>query len=87
MSPWLRTIAVVGVLSGTADAEEPGKFEASGPYSQLDDYARTNPSCISFSDYCQTCVRTSDQSIQCSMPGIACIRQGWRCTQNAPQKP
>jgi hypothetical protein len=27
------------------------------------------------------------QSIQCSMPGIACIRQVWRCTQHAPENP
>jgi hypothetical protein len=57
MPRWLWTIAVVGVLSGTADAEEPAKVAAPGPYSRLADYARTNPSCMSFTDDCQTCVR------------------------------
>jgi hypothetical protein len=87
MPRWLWTIAVVGVLSGTADAEEPAKVAAPGPYSRLADYARTNPSCMSFTDDCRTCVRASDQSIHCSLPGIACIQQAWRCAQHSPEKP
>jgi hypothetical protein len=87
MSRWLRTIAVMGVLSGTAEAGEPAKVEAPGPYPPLADFARANPTCVSFTDDCQTCVRALPQSIQCSMPGIACIRQVWRCTEHAPEKP
>jgi len=87
MSRWLRTIAVVGALSGTAGAEEAAKVEAPVPDSPLAEFARTNPSCMSFTDDCQTCVRTLPQSIQCSTPGIACIRQVWRCTQHALEKP
>lgn len=87
MLPWLRVVAVVVALFGTADAEEPAQVEAPGPDSRLADYARINPSCVSFTDSCQTCVRTSDQNIQCSMPGIACIRQAWRCTRLSFEKP
>ena len=79
--PWVRSalaLAFLGIASATA--QEPSKAERPSADQQLDEFARTNPDCISFTDLCQTCTRTADQNIECSTPGIACIRQPWTCT-------
>jgi len=83
MLRWLPAVALLGLLSASSLAQEPSEGEFRGADAQLAEYARANPSCISFTDYCRTCVRTSDQKIHCSMPGIACIRQAWSCTQHS----
>jgi hypothetical protein len=83
MLRWIPAVALVGLLSASSLAEESFKSEFRSADAQLADYARANPSCISFTDYCRTCVRTSDQKFHCSMPGIACIRQVWSCTQHS----
>jgi hypothetical protein len=70
--------ALLGIAS--AAAQEPPKAELPSADAQLVEFARTNPDCISFTDFCQTCSRTSDQKIECSTPGIACTRQSWTCT-------
>jgi hypothetical protein len=53
---------------------------------QLLEFARSNPSCNGFTDLCRTCIRGTDREIQCSLPGIACIKQSWTCTQHATEK-
>jgi hypothetical protein len=70
--------ALLGIAS--VAAQEPSKAERPSADAQLDEFARTNPDCISFTDLCQTCARTADRNIECSTPGIACIRQPWTCT-------
>jgi hypothetical protein len=70
--------ALLGIAS--VAAQEPSKAERPSADAQLNEFARTNPDCISFTDLCQTCVRTADRNIECSTPGIACIRQPWTCT-------
>jgi hypothetical protein len=70
-----------------AKAEEPAKPPAPSSDPQLLDYARSNPSCNGFTDLCQTCIRTADQSVKCSTPGIACVKQVWTCTEQHPETP
>ena len=78
-------IALLGFAS--AAAQEPSKAEPPSAAAQLVEFARTNPDCISFTDFCQTCSRTSDQKIECSTPGIACTRRSWTCTLQRRTKP
>jgi hypothetical protein len=70
--------ALLGIAA--AAAQEPSKAERPSAEAQLDEFARANPDCISFTDLCQTCSRTAEQNIECSTPGIACLRQPWTCT-------
>ena len=81
----LVLVAVVLIPSAAWTQEPKPKVESRDP--QLLDYARSNPNCTGFTDQCQTCIRAPDQSIQCSMPGIACVQQPWTCNQQKPRKP
>ena len=88
MARWMLAIGMIVLTAGTrAWAEDPPKPSAPSSDTQLLDYARDNPDCIGFTDLCQTCIRRDDQSIRCSTPGIACVRQSWTCTQQRPTKP
>jgi hypothetical protein len=82
-----RWALAIALALGAADVrpEEPPKPNARSNDPILLDYARSNPSCTSFTDLCRTCIRLSDQ-IHCSTPGIACIQQPWRCTSDQPKK-
>ena len=44
-------------------------------------FADRQAQCAEFSDRCQICLRGQDGRISCSMPGIACQPQAWRCTE------
>ena len=67
--------ALLGIAAATA--QEGSTPELPSAEAQLDEFARTNPDCVSFTDLCQTCSRTAEQNIECSTPGIACVRQPW----------
>ena len=75
------------LTAAAALAEEPAKPLTPSSEPQLLDYARSNPRCTGFTDLCQTCIRSSDNGIKCSTPGIACVKQAWTCTEKRPEKP
>jgi hypothetical protein len=82
----ILAIAKLAVIGQHAWSQEMPKPEAPSSNPHVLDFARTNPKCTGFTDLCQTCVRAPDQSIRCSMPGIACVKQPWSCTQEQTQK-
>jgi hypothetical protein len=76
-----RALVISLVVLSSAWAEETPKPDIPSSETQLRDFAKGNPDCANFTDLCQTCVRASDQSIKCSTPGFACIRQPWSCAR------
>lgn len=43
-----------------------------------------DPACIERTNGCEVCARGDDGKPKCSLPGIACQPDGWRCTVGAP---
>jgi hypothetical protein len=82
----ILAIAILAIMAPHARSQETPKPDAPSSDPHVLDFARTNPKCTGFTDMCQTCVRTSDQGIKCSTPGIACVKQAWSCTQEQTQK-
>jgi hypothetical protein len=87
MNRWTFVIGVVlAFVAADVRPEEAPKRDTPSSDPQLLDYARRYPACTAFTDLCQTCIRGSDRNIQCSTPGIACVRQPWSCTSPETQK-
>jgi len=89
--PWARpmtraTIAMALLMLSFAQAANAGddsKPEIRADDRALVDFAHAHPACTSFTDLCRTCVRGTDGHMACSTPGIACVRQDWKCIRSA----
>jgi hypothetical protein len=85
MYRWTFVLIAIALPPLGVSSEEAPKPSVTLDHPPLLDFARKNPDCLAFSDLCYTCVRASNQSIQCSTPGIACVPQPWFCTQPKPK--
>lgn len=94
----MRNAAVAAVLllqHGLASAQAPQSppplplpppVETEGEISALAAFLKDNPGCREMTDACQMCVRAAGR-IACTTPGIACVKQAWRCTAGTDERP
>lgn len=87
MYRWMLAFGMLALATAGARGEEEPKSSILADEKGLLDYARNNPGCFRYTDLCRTCVRDADKVIRCSMPGIACVKQTWTCTEKPADKP
>lgn len=94
---WAAALAVAMMASGVAMGEvanggqEPLPVPADAmpqpERNALMVFANEHQDCGSFFDGCQICRRQDNRSLACSTPGIACLREAWRCHTPASAPP
>jgi len=83
---WLGLVGPLAVEAQPLPVPElpQAKTEAPSEDGTLAAHLDRDPACTERTNGCEICARDIDGKPKCSLPGIACQPDGWRCTADEP---